>query len=163
MIEDVDIIISLQERGKGGGVSGSVDNGIGDRAIEQARRISGADMLHKVFVHIIDAIRHGGWDDGDEINAVVEKDSIDDKDGRDWSLRGALARAILTVEAANPDAELADQMFYDDNHPNEAITFTNGNKCLIVSISYISDGNTSDGVNELVTLLQSYGVRVTGS
>ena len=76
---DVDIEILLDERGHGGGVKGgNLDNGIGDRALEQAHRISGADMLNDIFVHVIDALRNGGWVDSQPLTAIVEPDVMGD-------------------------------------------------------------------------------------
>ena len=160
--DDPDMLFSLQERGRSGGHGGRTDTGAGDRAVAERTRISGLDQLRPMLSHLPDAMRAGGWDDKHQISATVGPDTHDDAPGRDWSLRGAIAEAKLTVPVhGTPDHEAAEAALHDTGTSEEAVFFEAEGGSLIVYIRYISDGFAANAAAELAVELRGAGYTVT--
>lgn len=160
--DDPEIFFSLEERGGAhSSRHGTADTGVGDRAIAGKSRIGGADALRALVPHLNDALREGGWDGSAAVTAVVTADNHDQASGREWSLRGAIAFAVLSAPAEKPDADKVEQAFHDDKTPAEAIEFKNGDRCIQVELSYLSDGTGAPGYVEMANILRSNGIVVT--
>lgn len=163
MINDPEVYFSaLEERGRsGGGHSGRTDTGAGDRAVAEKTRISGLDQLRPMLTHLNDALRAGGWDDSVPLEATVGADTHDEAPGRDWSLKGAVAKARIVAKAAKPDAGAAEAALHDTRTPENAVMFETKENAVVVYIRYISDGMAVDGTKELGAELRAVGVQVT--
>ncbi len=168
MINDPEVFFALEERGGHSGKNGRTDTGAGDRAVAEKTRISGLDQLRPLLAHLPDALRAGGWKDGTELTATVGPDTHDEAPGRDFSLKGAVAQAIVRAPADSPDAKAAEQSFHDEDTPEEAVFFQqeaerhpDGNRWIVAVIRYISDGMATDGATELAAELRAVGVTVT--
>jgi hypothetical protein len=161
-VDDLELYFALDERGGAhSSRHGMADTGAGDRAIASKSRIGGADALRSLIPHINEAFRAGGWDGSTAIMAVVTDDSHDQASGREWSLRGAIAFAVLSAPADKPDPDAAEQAFHDDKTPAEAIEFKAANRCITVELSYLSDGTGAPGYVEMANILRSNGITVT--
>ena len=161
-VSDLELFLALDERGGAhSSRHGMVDVGAGDRAIAGKSRIGGADALRSLIPHISEAFRAGGWDGSTAITAVVTDDNHDQAPGREWSLRGAIAFAVLSAPADKPDPDAAEQAFHDDKTPAEAIEFKAANRCITVELSYLSDGTGAPGYVEMANILRSNGITVT--
>ena len=163
MINDPEVYFSaLEERGRsGGGHSGRTDTGAGDRAVAEKARISGLDQLRPMLTHLNDALRAGGWDDTVALEATVGQDTHDEAPGRDWSLKGAVAKARIVAKASKPDPEAAEAALHDSRTPESAVMFEAEEGAVVVYIRYISDGMAVDGTKELGAELRAVGVQVT--
>ena len=160
--DDPDVLFSLQERGRSGGHSGRTDTGAGDRAVAERTRISGLDQLRPMLTHLPDAMRAGGWDEKREVGATVGPDTHDDAPGRDWSLRGAIAEAKLTVPVhGTPDHDAAEAALHDTGTSEEAVFFEVEDCRLITYIRYISDGFAANAAAELAVEMRGAGYTVT--
>lgn len=163
-VSDLELYLALDERGGAhSSRHGMADAGAGagDRAIASKSRIGGADALRSLIPHINEALRAGGWDGSTAIMAVVTNDNHDQASGREWSLRGAIAFAVLSAPADKPDPDAAEQAFHDDKTPAEAIEFKAANRCITVELSYLSDGTGAPGYVEMANILRSNGITVT--
>ena len=160
--DDPEILFSLQERGRSGGHGGRTDTGAGDRAVAERSRISGLDQLRPMLTHLPDAMRAGGWDEKHAVGVTVGPDTHDDAPGRDWSLRGAIAEAKMTVPVhGTPDHDAAEAALHDTGTSEEAVFFESEGGSLIVYIRYISDGFAANASSELAVELRAAGYTVT--
>lgn len=159
---DPDLFFSLEERGAHGGKSGRADMGIGDRAVATSTRIAGLDKLRPLLGHLGEALRAGGWN-GESLEAVVDQDSHDEAPGREFALKGAIAQAAIRAPSPRPDAGAAEAALYDDDSPDEAVTFAASEGAIVCTIRYISDGVATSGANELANELRAVGMNVTGA
>jgi hypothetical protein len=115
-----------------------------------------------MLVHLPDALRAGGWDDKQQIGVTVGPDTHDDAPGRDWSLRGAIAEAKLTVPVhGTPDRDAAEAALHDTGTSEEAVFFEVEDCRLITYIRYISDGFAANAAAELAVEMRGAGYTVT--
>jgi hypothetical protein len=97
-----------------------------------------------------------------EVGVTVGPDIHDEAPGRDWSLRGAIAEAKLTVPVhGTPDHDAAEAALHDTGTSEEAVFFESEGGSLIVYIRYISDGFAANASSELAVELRAAGYTVT--
>jgi hypothetical protein len=162
---DLELYFNLQEAVVIGGVfQGNFDiNGISQRTESGKDRISGLDQLEPTIIHIYNACREGGWVDGDKVYSDFSENSYDSGlDSNEYAIRNSIAKTKIYFSTKNPNAELAQQTFYDKNLPKNSILFENGHNELIVTVRYLSDGTSRNAKYELIELLREYGVEIIG-
>ena len=159
---DIDLFfMSLSEKGAHGHMQGATDTGTGDRAVAAQSRIGGADQLEHVLAVLSDALRSAGWKGGSPINAVVDDGSYDENIGRKWSLRNAIATAIITVDADdNADTNNVQSILSASEVPDDSISVTKTDSQLVITMRYLSDGHGADAISELSDALQKAGITI---
>jgi hypothetical protein len=164
LIENLDIdlfFMSLSEKGgHGSHLHGSIDTGIGDRAIAAQTRIGGADQFEHITSVLQDALRSAGWSNA-PITASIDDGKHDANMGRKWSLRNAIATAVLTTDIGE-DADISKvrDILLASRVPDDSIDVTKTDKNLIVTLRYLSDGHGADAISEMKDQLTKIGINV---
>jgi hypothetical protein len=174
--DDPEIFFAIQEKGSHGHGNGKADVGVGDRALAGKTRICGQDQLIPMLRHLMDALRAGGWKDGAPLTVRITQGDHDGVNGREWSLRDAIAEAWVKAEVrpeggegqANP--ELAKGALFDSDLPDEAVTFgsltcrhVGSAGWLTATLRYLSDGSAASGQEELMNAMRTAGFDIEGS
>ena len=164
LVENLDVdlfFMSLSEKGgHGAHLHGSIDTGIGDRAIAAQTRIGGADQFEHVAAVFQDALRSAGWSNS-PITATIDDGEHDENMGRKWSLRNAIATAILTTDIGE-DADISKvrDILLSSRVPDDSIDVTKTDKSIIVTLRYLSDGHGADAISEMKDQLTKIGINV---
>lgn len=160
LTEAVDLGLEMFSESVSGYAQRSLTNGAGDRALASNTRVNGIVALESLITRIPDAFRAGGWDGNSALIARVEHDSHEIAAGREWSLRGAIAKATLMAPATSPDYIAADAAYADHLAPNEAVTFIDVPNYVAAKVLYMTEAMGYPAYDELADTLRNHGYQI---